>query len=74
MTVRKDVEASHEYLLGRIDGKLDLVLANLAKSDARIDVVESDVQTLKQGRSWLLGAAAALGTASSAVAAVLFRG
>lgn len=72
MTTTPTREDSH-FKLGEISGKIDLILLNQAaqrqadearfcKIEARLDVAENDVASLKQSRSWLLGAGAALGS------------
>jgi hypothetical protein len=66
-------EQDPQFMLGVISGKIDLVLVQLASdrtsNDTRFGKVESDITTLKQHRSWLMGAIATVGgIATTAIA------
>lgn len=73
MTAPKAPQNSLEYTLGRIEGKLDMMIAKQDEHSARLDSAEADIATLKQGRSWLLGAGATVAAGVSAVGAYIFR-
>lgn len=64
-------ENDPHFMLGVISGKIDLILLNheadkkataarFDKAEARLDDIEDDVATLKQGKSWLMGGAATI--------------
>lgn len=82
MANRPPPQSSSQFMLGEMSGKLDLILVQFAASEARTqsqinalkseqETLAADIDSLKQGRSWLLGAAAAVGALGSAVAAAM---
>lgn len=76
------LEADANYRLGEISGKIDLILVQMAadrQTDearfTRIETTQEDydarLTSLEQGRSWLLGGAAAITAAFGAAATYL---
>jgi hypothetical protein len=65
---------STEYMLGRIEAKVDTFIAAQAKAEARMDDHDERISKLERGRAYGLGFAAAIGSAVSAVGAFLFPG
>ena len=66
------MESSNEILLalGRLEGKVDSLVARQKVIDDELDKHESRLRSLEQGKSWMLGAAAAVG----ALVTYLFKG
>mgnify|MGYP003137598748 CR=1 FL=1 len=66
------MESSNEILLalGRLEGKVDSLVARQKVIDDELDKHESRLRSLEQGKSWMLGAAAAVG----ALVTDLFKG
>tara|TARA_Y100001973_G_C5205554_1_gene341260 strand:- start:3330 stop:3542 length:213 start_codon:yes stop_codon:yes gene_type:complete len=66
------MESSNEILLalGRLEGKVDSLVARQKVIDDELDKHESRLRSLEQGKSWMLGAAAAVG----ALVSYLFKG
>lgn len=82
MTSEPHLDADAKYQLGVISGKLDLLLVQAQETnsryDARFNKIEQELDaqderltSLERSRTWVLGAAAALGTAASALASWL---
>ena len=57
------METNNEILLalGRLEGKVDSLVARQKVIDAELDKHEPRLRSLEQGKSWMLGAAAAVG-------------
>ena len=57
------MEPNNEILLalGRLEGKVDSLVARQKVIDDELDKHESRLRSLEQGKSWMLGAAAAIG-------------
>ena len=53
--------------LGRLEGKVDSLVSRQKVIDDELDKHESRLRSLEQGRSWMLGAAAAVGAFVSLV-------
>lgn len=81
MSETKAPEETH-YKLGEISGKIDLVLVQIAaneaannarheRHEARLDTAEDDIASLKQSRSWVIGAGAAIGALGATVLGAL---
>tara|TARA_R100001224_G_C4026230_1_gene151082 strand:- start:2106 stop:2318 length:213 start_codon:yes stop_codon:yes gene_type:complete len=66
------MEPSNEILLalGRLEGKVDSLVARQKVVDDELDKHESRLRSLEQGKSWMLGAAAVVG----ALVSYLFKG
>ena len=47
--------------LGRLEGKVDSLVSRQKVIDDELDKHESRLRSLEQGKSWMLGAAAAIG-------------
>jgi hypothetical protein len=58
-------------LIGRLDGKVDAILAQLSGQSETIEQHAARISKLEQGKAWLLGAAAALSAVVSYLAKVL---
>lgn len=74
MSSPQHLDDEAKFTLGVISGKIDLVLVQMAaqrqSDEARFTKIEADLEEqadeiagLKRDRSWLLGGAAAIGTA-----------
>jgi hypothetical protein len=60
--------STHEDLLlviGRLEGKVDCILATMTTYGQEIEKLESRVRELEQSRSWALGVAAVVGATCS---------
>lgn len=58
-------DESLAVLIGRVDGKVDLVIQQLSKMDTRHENLEGRVRSLERWRAYMMGAAAVTGAASS---------
>ncbi len=59
---------SHDDLLlaiGRLEGKVDSILATMKNHSESLDQLDHRVRRLEQSKSWMLGAAAVIGAAAS---------
>lgn len=63
-----------EYMLGRIEAKVDTLLAGHLKTEERLDEQDGRISALERGRSYLLGAGAAVAAVVSTLGAVFFHG
>lgn len=50
-----------EFLLGRIEGKLDTFMAEVNRMRDRTDKLEARIRGLERSRAWVVGGAAATG-------------
>lgn len=58
----------HDDLLlaiGRLEGKVDSILATMRQHGEELDRLDSRVRKLEQSRSWMLGAAGVVGALAS---------
>jgi len=57
----------HDLLLaiGRLEGKVDSILATMRQHGEEIDRIDNRVRRLEQSKSWMLGAAAVVGAGAS---------
>ena len=62
------MEDSKDILLalGRLEGKVESLIAMQRATDDRLVNLERRIRTLEQGKSYIMGAAAAIGAATSA--------
>ena len=51
--------------LGRLEGKVDALITRQAVHDEELERMETRLRNLEQGRSWLMGASAAIGASVS---------
>ena len=51
--------------LGRLEGKVDAMLSRQKYHDEELDRQDQRLRKLEQGRSWMLGAAAVVGSVCS---------
>ncbi len=51
--------------IGRLEGKVDSVLVTLNTHTEELQHLDSRIRRLEQSKSWMLGAAAVVGAASS---------
>ena len=63
------MENSKDILLalGRLEGKMESLIALQRSTEDRVGNIERRVRGLEQGKSYLMGAAAAIGAATSAL-------
>jgi hypothetical protein len=61
------------FILGRLEGKVDAILANQHNMDKRLGEHETRLGILEQNRSWFLGASAVVASIV-ATAVGFFRG
>ncbi len=61
MVIEKDLLLA----LGRLEGKVDALIASHKSQDEALGRLEKRMRALESSRSWLVGAAAALGAISS---------
>lgn len=63
------MEDSKDILLalGRLEGKVESLIAMQRATDDRLVNLERRIRTLEQGKSYIMGAAAAIGAATSAL-------
>tara|TARA_Y100000114_G_scaffold153773_1_gene174458 strand:- start:163 stop:372 length:210 start_codon:yes stop_codon:yes gene_type:complete len=67
------MESDNQILLalGRLEGKVDAMLTRQKYHDEELDRQDQRLRKLEQGRSWLLGAAAVVGSVCSLLASKL---
>ena len=53
--------------LGRLEGKVESLITMQRATDDRVVHMEKRLRGLEQGKSWLMGVAAAIGAATSAM-------
>ena len=51
--------------LGRLEGKVDALISRQTILDRELEKSEQRIRAIEQAKSWLVGAAAALGAATS---------
>ena len=51
--------------IGRLEGKVDSILATMSHHGEELEKLDRRLRKLEQSKSWMLGAAAAVGAASS---------
>lgn len=63
------MENSKDILLalGRLEGKVESLISMQRATEEHVNSLDRRLRTLEQGRSYLLGIAAAIGAASSAL-------
>ena len=59
--------------LGRLEGKVDALIARQNNIDERLDRQEARIRELEQSKSWLLGAAAVAGSVASFISRAVFN-
>lgn len=59
--------------LGRIEGKMDMLLNSIRDTDRRADALEARLRVIENYRSKVAGVSAAVGTAAGVVSTVLFN-
>lgn len=67
MTGNQESLMQVHLMLGRLDGKVDALLAGQKSQEGRIGKLDDRVRGLERSRSWLLGAAAAISAVVSAL-------
>jgi len=62
-----EVKVDNEILmaLGRLEGKVDALIARQAIHDEELDRHDKRIRDLEQSRSWLLGGAAVVGAVAA---------
>lgn len=73
MTIQTTPSNELYLMLGRMEGKLDSLIASHNESKADHDKLATRVSSLEKSRSWLMGAAATVG-ALSGILSTLFLG
>jgi hypothetical protein len=73
MTAKEPTGSTVEYTLGRIDGKIDMLLARDAERQTQIDDQDKRISALEKGRAWLLGASATVAAGLSAAGTIFLR-
>ena len=53
--------------LGRLEGKVESLIAMQRSTDDQVNGLDRRIRALELGKSWLMGAAAAIGAATSAL-------
>lgn len=53
--------------LGRLEGKVESLIAMQRATDDQVNGLDRRIRALELGKSWLMGAAAAIGAATSAL-------
>ena len=53
--------------LGRLEGKVEALIAMQRSTDDQVNGLDRRIRALELGKSWLMGAAAAIGAATSAL-------
>ena len=51
--------------IGRLEGKVDSILATMRQHGEEIERIDNRVRKLEQSKAWLLGGAAVIGAVSS---------
>ena len=67
MKILMDSVMNDEILLalGRLEGKVDALISRQTILDRELEKSEQRIRAIEQAKSWLVGAAAALGAATS---------
>ena len=70
------MEDSRDILLalGRLEGKVESIIAMQRSTSDNVKTLDRRIRILEQGKSWVLGVAAAVGAAISLVVTWLTKG